>query len=45
MAKGKKQARRLAIRQADYARMIGQRVIGTGKRGVNGYRRPGSNKK
>lgn len=45
MKKGKKQAKKLDIRRADYSRMISQTKIGDGHRNANGYRRPGSNKK
>lgn len=45
MKKGKKQAKRLDLRRADYSRMIMQPRIGDGKREANGYHRPGSSKK
>lgn len=45
MSKGKKQAKKLDRRRADYSRMISQPKIGDGHREANGYRRPGSNKK
>ena len=45
MKKGKKQAKNLQRRRADYSRMISQTKIGDGHREANGYRRPGSNKK
>ena len=45
MKKGKKQAKKLNIRRADYSRMIAQHKIGDGHRDATGYRRPGSNKK
>jgi hypothetical protein len=45
MRKGKKQARKLDSRRADYSRMIAQPRIGDGHRDATGYRRPGSNKK
>ena len=40
-----KAEKRLEIRRADYSRMIAQPKIGDGHRGVEGYTRPGSNKK
>jgi hypothetical protein len=45
MKNGKKQAKKLNIRRADYSRMISKSKIGDGHRDVNGYHRPGSNKK
>ena len=45
MCKGKKQAKRLDERRADYHRMIAQPKIADGHRDANGYKCPGSNKK
>lgn len=45
ISKGRKQAKKLANRRADYSRMINQTKIGDGHRGPEGYTRPGSNKK
>lgn len=45
MKKGKKQAKNLQRRRADYSRMINQPKIADGHRDVTGYTRPGSNKK
>ncbi len=45
MGKGRKQAKRLEVRRADYTKTINQPRIGDGHRDANGYRRPGSNKK
>ena len=45
MRKGTKTQKRLDIRRAEYHRMIGQRIIGDGHRGPEGYKCPGSLKK
>lgn len=45
MRKGKKQAKKLDQRRADYSRMIAQPRIADGHRDADGYKRPGSNKK
>ena len=41
MKQSKKIALALSIRQADYAKMVGQQKIGDGHRDATGYHKPG----
>lgn len=43
--KGSKQAKKLQARRAAWTKMSSQSKIGDGHRDINGYPRPGSNKK